>query len=204
MKKKIIRILLCLMIASMLLACAVGCKKRNEIKESEESEQTAGSDIAYDENGYLMDELPDELDYGSTEISILGWNSEVTEFEVLEPGNMAIDDSIYRRNVAIEARLNVRLKFDLTVPGHNAAQTRYAQHVERTFLGGSPYDVAAAHSSSIATCAIKGLRIANRDKPWQKPNSFRGVNTADHPRHPSVNLKISAIRACFEEGNDVQ
>ena len=32
--------------------------------------------------------------------------------------------------------------------------------------------------------------IANRDKPWQKPNGFRGVNTADHPRHPSVNLKF--------------
>ena len=46
--------------------------------------------------------------------------------------------------------------------------------------------------------------IANRDKPWQKPNGFHGVNTAEHPRHPSVNLKISAIRACFEEGNDVQ
>lgn len=46
--------------------------------------------------------------------------------------------------------------------------------------------------------------IANRDKPWQKPNGFRGVNTAEYPRHPSVNLKISAIRACFEEGNDVQ
>ena len=41
--------------------------------------------------------------------------------------------------------------------------------------------------------------IANRDKPWQKPNGFRGVNTAEHPRHPSVNLKISAIRTCFEE-----
>ena len=46
--------------------------------------------------------------------------------------------------------------------------------------------------------------IANRDKPWQKPTGFRGVNTAEHPRHPSVNLKFSAIRACFEEGNDVQ
>ena len=46
--------------------------------------------------------------------------------------------------------------------------------------------------------------IANRDKPWQKPTGFRGVNTAEHPRPPSVNLKISAIRACFEEGNDVQ
>ena len=41
--------------------------------------------------------------------------------------------------------------------------------------------------------------VANRDKPWQKPNGFRGVNTSEYPRHPSVNLKISAIRTCFEE-----
>ena len=41
--------------------------------------------------------------------------------------------------------------------------------------------------------------VANRDKPGQKPNGFRGVNTAEHPWHPSVNLKISAIRTCFEE-----
>ncbi len=41
--------------------------------------------------------------------------------------------------------------------------------------------------------------VANRDKPWQKPNGFRGVNTAEYPRHPSVNMKISAIRTCFEE-----
>ena len=41
--------------------------------------------------------------------------------------------------------------------------------------------------------------IANRDMPWQKPNGFRGVNTAEHPWHPSVNLEISAIRTCFEE-----
>jgi len=34
--------------------------------------------------------------------------------------------------------------------------------------------------------------MANRDMPWQKPNGFRGVNTAEHPWHPSVNLKISA------------
>ena len=46
--------------------------------------------------------------------------------------------------------------------------------------------------------------IANRNKPWRKRKSFRGINTAGHPRHPSAELKLSAIKACFEEGNDVQ
>ena len=46
--------------------------------------------------------------------------------------------------------------------------------------------------------------IANRNKPCIKRKSFRGINTAEHPRHPSAELKLSAIKACFEDGNDVQ
>ena len=46
--------------------------------------------------------------------------------------------------------------------------------------------------------------IANRNKPKGKRKSFQGINTAEHPRHPSAELKLSAIKACFEEGNDVQ
>lgn len=46
--------------------------------------------------------------------------------------------------------------------------------------------------------------IANRNKPCIKRKSFQGINTAGHPRHPSAELKLSAIKACFEEGNDVQ
>lgn len=46
--------------------------------------------------------------------------------------------------------------------------------------------------------------IANRNEPKNKRKSFQGINTAEHPRHPSAELKLSAIKACFEEGNDVQ
>ena len=35
-------------------------------------------------------------------------------------------------------------------------------------------------------------------------STFRGYNTADHPRHPPAELKLKAIRRCFEEGEDVQ
>ncbi len=35
-------------------------------------------------------------------------------------------------------------------------------------------------------------------------STFHGYNTADHPRHPPVELKLEAIRRCFEQGEDVQ
>ena len=46
--------------------------------------------------------------------------------------------------------------------------------------------------------------ISQRGKAWQKPNGFRGINTAEHPRHPSADLKLSAIKTCFEDGKDIQ
>ncbi|MCR5694578.1 MAG: IS3 family transposase [Clostridia bacterium] len=34
--------------------------------------------------------------------------------------------------------------------------------------------------------------------------TFRGYNTAEHPRHPPLELKLDVIRRCFENGEDVQ
>lgn len=176
MKNKIIRSILCLLVAAMLLTCFAGCKKDNEGKESNESTVTTkGGDGIHDANGYLLDALPDELDYGGTDIRILGWQSEVTEFEAVDPDRMTIDESIYNRNASIEARLNVNLVFDLTVAGHNALKTEYAQHVERSISSDSPYDIIAAHTGSITTCAINGLMrdlgslessYLDFEKPW--------------------------------------
>ena len=35
-------------------------------------------------------------------------------------------------------------------------------------------------------------------------STFRGLNTEEHPRHPPLQVKLDAIRCCFEEGEDVQ
>ena len=35
-------------------------------------------------------------------------------------------------------------------------------------------------------------------------SSFRGYNTPEHPRHPPEELKLEALRRCFEQGEDVQ
>ena len=35
-------------------------------------------------------------------------------------------------------------------------------------------------------------------------STFRGYNSKDHPRHPSLKLKLEALHHCFELGEDVQ
>ena len=41
--------------------------------------------------------------------------------------------------------------------------------------------------------------IANRNKPWRKRKSIRGINTAEHPRHPSAELKLSVMSSIFRK-----
>ena len=35
-------------------------------------------------------------------------------------------------------------------------------------------------------------------------STFRGYNTADHPRHPPLELKLEVLHRCFEISEDVQ
>ncbi len=46
--------------------------------------------------------------------------------------------------------------------------------------------------------------IEERNLPSKQKSPFRGTNTSEHPRHPSVELKLNVLRRCFELGEDVQ
>ena len=46
---------------------------------------------------------------------------------------------------------------------------------------------------------INRKRILPEDR-----STFRGFNTAEHPRHPPLELKLEALHRCFELGEDVQ
>lgn len=47
--------------------------------------------------------------------------------------------------------------------------------------------------------------IAERDSPPERKTPRRKYNnTPDHPRHPSLQLKLETIRRCFELGENVQ
>lgn len=46
--------------------------------------------------------------------------------------------------------------------------------------------------------------IKEQDNPPKEKSPFRGVNTPNHPRHPSVELKLEVLHRCFELGEDVK
>jgi len=46
--------------------------------------------------------------------------------------------------------------------------------------------------------------IAQRDEPPKQKSAYRGKNTPEHPRHPSIEIKLATLHRCFELGEDVQ
>ena len=46
--------------------------------------------------------------------------------------------------------------------------------------------------------------IAQRNEGPKQKSTFRGVNSTEHPRHPPVEVKLSALHRCFELGEDVK
>ena len=45
--------------------------------------------------------------------------------------------------------------------------------------------------------------IKERDKPKQDRRRGNGTNTPQHPRHPSLEVKLNILHRCFELGEDV-
>ena len=74
---------------------------------------TADDGTRYDSNGYLMDDLPDDLNYGDREVTILTCEEYATAVCPIEINNTALNDSSFTRNKIIEGRLGIKLNFIL-------------------------------------------------------------------------------------------
>lgn len=84
----------------------------------------------------------------------------------------------------------------------------YSEEQYRTTLG--LYDKCGSVTKVITQLGYPVRRqtlynwIARRKHLPSGHSTFRGTNTAEHPRHPALGVKLDAIRRCFELGENVQ
>ena len=128
MKKQILALLLALL---MTAPAFVSCSDSGTNEETADSGSapTASEEIApeeivddtVDENGYLKDELPDELDFGGQVINLLYWSDvENQEFSAEEFTGEIVNDAIYQRNINVEDDLNVKYNW-IGTPGNGGS-----------------------------------------------------------------------------------
>ena len=134
----------------------------------------ADTESPYDENGYLKDTLPSDLNYGDYQFSMLGWNTSNPDFYVEMDTGDTVVDTIYFRNMAVEDRLNIKIYANL-IDGDNSNQAPFVEHAMAAIMAGGncEYDMIGCYSMCGGTLATRNaitdmtvLDYLNFDMPW--------------------------------------
>jgi len=185
-KKNLSRLLSAVLIVSLL---AVGC---NEAEQS--SQDTTAADVTETETEaetvdpnsvegrrLVSDELP-EKNYGGAEFRILTNDYGVVDFVAEEETGALINDAIFRRNLKVEDRFNVKI----VTQGYAYKET--ASLLTAAVSGGEDaYDLVSHHMISNGPLALEGYYLDlgdvpyfDSDKPWWNQNAWENLSIGGH------------------------
>ncbi|MBE6651902.1 MAG: hypothetical protein E7610_00635 [Ruminococcaceae bacterium] len=161
-------LLAALLLTGALTACANGEDTPAETKDSGQSTSSVEGETE------LTDNLPDNLDYGGDEISIIsryqeGWTSGEIAVESLR--SEPVNDAVYERNKAVEERLSVTIN---SIEDNNSDYSAVPNKVALAVNAGThEYDIMAAACLTSTDQALRGIfvNLMNTEyldltKPW--------------------------------------
>lgn len=176
MKKFIALFLSLLMMIPVLAACSD--KDPSDTSDTDPPAESSADTVAetqrVDENGYLLDDLPETLNFGNEKFLIVCWDEQMkTEFDTEDNSVELIPNAINRRNQVTEQRLGVDLEF-YGIKGNNSNRNSFIEAVSNSITTNAhEYDMVAAYSMCSASLSIKGCNLDLRsldyldfDKPW--------------------------------------
>ncbi len=233
MAKKTFTKILCLaLVALMMLSCFIACVKEPDTPDDSD-EQTKGPEATNnpsgsdgddssevtddtDLNGYLRDDLPDNLDFGGKTFTFLAWGDvEHPEFGIeddYDASNITLK-ALYTRIKNVESRLNINIEF-LYEDGDSDYINSFADKVKLAVNGDKTYDAIASYSRTTAVCATKGYlynlnsedcSYINFDKPWWPDSLIKETTVKGNLYFASGDISPNALYmmyACFVN-NDI-
>ncbi len=183
-KMKKIRITALLLALLTLALCFASCANTGDGSDTTANQGNNGSATAtpetsgrYDADGFLLDDLP-ELNYNQEEIVLFTWSNQVKwEWRSEEEANAdKIAESIYKRQIDVEARLNI--KFNIaTQSGDWGNRNAFITAVEANVDAGQneAFDIIGQYTPAAPIGAMKNLYLNLADeeleyldfeKPW--------------------------------------
>lgn len=181
----ILRSLTAILSALALTVCMISCNDEkspspgssgsvtSQVTQSDTDASDTTTRPLTDPNGFLIDDLPQDLHFGNADVNFLVWSDvENPEFDITEATGDTVNDAIYYRNLRVEERLGVNLVFD-AVPGNYNNQKKFVSTAEARLMSGEPLDIMAAYSLTAAglvaqnlTYKLNTLDYLDFDQPW--------------------------------------
>ncbi len=154
--KFLMRFLCLLTVLCMVCAAFASCSADTEEgADTTEPGSETSSTPALDEDGYLLDGIPDDFKIDDS-FSILGWGEQKSQFYVEDITEDVVKNSIYARNDTVEDRLNVEIQWKF-VNGNWSNRDGFTQHVSATSSAGIAYDALICYNLVPYVLAVNGL-----------------------------------------------
>ena len=220
MKKNstLLRILAMLIVSVMMLSAFVACADTGsgEDTTAPSSAQTQApveestADPTKDANGYLLDDIPDDLDYKGEEITLLVWNDvEHEEFEVAyeDLSGDIVEQSLYDRNSKVEERLGLDPLAFIRVDGNADNTKTWNTYVNNSVsISAREFDIVAGYSLSITLNAANNLlynmlddecEYLNFDQPWWSKLLLEQATFGDNLYFASGDISRNALEMMY-------
>ncbi len=178
-----IRLLTLVMAILMLAGCFVACADNTEDPANDTTTVGNTSDVVttlpgdviiVDTNGYEIDDLPADLNFGGKKITALAWSDHTMhEFQSTSDQQTAdiVQDALLERNNTVEDRLGVEISY-VFEKGNGDNMTAFIKAVDAGAVAGE-YDYIASYSRVAPRLAVDGklqnmneLEHMNFSKPW--------------------------------------
>lgn len=182
--KRTLSLILSLIMLLAIAATAISCGGKDdptattaavggEATTTEATATEATTESPYDANGYLKDDIDENLNFGGETFHILAWEHSLPEFEIAEQTGNVIENAVYTRNANTEDRLGVDLEFTI-IKGNSAAFQEFCQEVAKSVnAGDGSYDAIGCYLRSAGVMTLQHLLVdmlevdhLNFEKPW--------------------------------------
>ena len=117
-----------------------------------------------DENGYIMDRLPEDMDFGD-EFVFLADSAQQSHFYATAEDTAPVKMAIYSRNTTVEERLGITLVWKLEACGSSKISS-FNQLCEVDIQSGHEYDCVAAYNLAPYALASKGFLLNLNDTTY--------------------------------------
>lgn len=204
--KLILRTIPILLVLCCLMSLSACGNSTAGTEDTGTMQTTDTSDILYDEDGYLRDRLPADLNYEEQDFCILYWNNAPTyEFSVdKESERSTIEEAVFARNSAVEERLHLSLKF-IGRDGDGGHQTSFLKHLDSTVgQGTQTYDLVASYTMVGGAMMIRGYSTDlmqtdyfSPDMPWWPDNLTAEATVSNKLYFASGDISTNLLWSMF-------
>ena len=179
--QKLTRLLLLLLALAMVISTFAACATEDDepIATDEATSSEAGGDTVIDddgeirdENGYIIDDVPEGLNFGD-EFKILSADNQKTHYWAAEEDTTTVAQALYKRNTTVEDRLGITFVWDHQPCYQTADKAAFAQMVKTDYDAGNEIDGVVCYNlvpyrvANLGLCAnLADTTYINLEKPW--------------------------------------